>query len=108
VSDENGKGIGAAFAGLAAMPGAVAEVRSLVADLGDRLSRIEEALPSPLGSIEDAARVTGLSRSSIKRFLKNGQIRSIRLGRQVRVDLRDLKPFSRNIAAAAAKARAGK
>jgi hypothetical protein len=76
-----------------------AEVRSL-RDLVDQLRR---ALPTPTGTIEDAARAWGLSVSSVRRGIARGDIAARRVGRRVLVDLSQ-RPLTADEVAAEARA----
>ncbi len=48
----------------------------------DQLNRIEKKLDNPLNqvwfSISDVTRLTGLSRSTINRYISNGQLKSVK------------------------------
>jgi excisionase family DNA binding protein len=99
--------LGAAFAGLAAMPSGVAELRALLVRVNDRLERIEGRLPPTLVSLDDAAKALSVSRSTCKRMVAAGDLPSIRVGRLVRVDLSAMRPLSRDqVLTLAAAARA--
>lgn len=83
-----------------------AELVRLLPAIDERVARIEARLPPALGGIDDAARVTGMSRSSVKRALKTGDIQSTKVGRRVLIDLASLRPLSREkVIELAAKAR---
>lgn len=74
--------------------------------LGDELRHLRRALPPQLGPMSEAARLTGLSMSTVKRRVKDGSIPSRKVGRSVLVDLAALRPLmNEEVARAARRAR---
>lgn len=55
---------------------------------GDRLT-----VPSPLHDVEDVARLLGVSVSTIRRLVKAGELRAMRIGKQLRFDGRDIEAY---------------
>lgn len=56
--------------------------------------------PSPVLSLEDVARETGTSLSTVRRWISSGELRAYRYGKRViRVERRDLDRMRKQIAA---------
>lgn len=84
----------AAFAGLADVPAALARVEELNRELLARVARMEERLPRDLVPAPEYGRRTGLSRSSIARAIKAGELPVVRVGRRVLIDASAIRPVS--------------
>jgi excisionase family DNA binding protein len=52
---------------------------------------MERHLPSPLVTVEEAARVLGTSTATIRRWASAGEIPVLRVGRRIRVDLSKMR-----------------
>jgi excisionase family DNA binding protein len=83
---------------LAGALGPLVDLPARLAALDLRLARIEEALaalrrstPSALVPVDEAARLLGLSVSTVRRQIKSGALPSRRIGRSVRIDLAALR-----------------
>lgn len=82
-----------AIADLLQLPGLVRSLQAEVRDLREGLAEMAARLPAAeLATVAEAARVTGLSQVTIRRRIKAGDLQATRLGRSVRVDLRQLQP----------------
>jgi excisionase family DNA binding protein len=46
-----------------------------------------------LFSVEEAARILGLSPDKVRDLIRSGRLKSVRIDRSVRVDIRDLEKF---------------
>jgi excisionase family DNA binding protein len=98
----------AAFAGLADVPAVLARVEATNRELLERLERIEARLPLDLVPTEEYQRRTGLSRSSIARAIKSGELPVVRVGRRVLIDAGAVRPVTpETVARLAREARGG-
>src|SRR5262249_38918793 len=87
--------------------GAVIEAKlaPLCAQVGRLTSEVEalrKALPPALVTMTEAARLLGLSLSTVRRRVREGILPSCTVGRSVRVDLSGLKPLTDDQVAAEA------
>jgi excisionase family DNA binding protein len=96
-----------ALAALLALPGHVAELLAELHALRAELAEVRRALPASLGSMEQAAELTGLSGRTIRRRVRTGEIPARRVGRRILIDLAALKPLSTGDIAEAARAARG-
>ena len=80
-----------------------AEVRLLAREVAE----LRRALPAPLGSIEQAAQLTGVSERTLRRKIKSREIPSRKIGRRVLIDLAALRPMTEDEVVAAARAARG-
>jgi excisionase family DNA binding protein len=69
-------------------------VRSELSRLRQEVAALRRSLPPALGSMKDAARVTGLSLTTIKKRVAAGQIAHRRVGGRVLIDLASLHPVT--------------
>ena len=58
------------------------------------LARLRAVQPPPLVPVPEAAARLGLSVATVRRRLKDGELRAVRVGRAVRVDLSQVAPPS--------------
>lgn len=68
----------------------LAPLKEQVGQLSAQLEALRRALPPALVSVPEAARLLGLSVSSVRRRVKEGTLPSKRIGSAVRVDLAGL------------------
>jgi excisionase family DNA binding protein len=99
----------AAFAGLADLPGAVAELVQLVRRQGEQLDAIAKRLPADLVAPAEYCRRTGLSTSTVKRAVRSGALPVLRVGRRVLIDAAAARPtLPEDVARLAREARGSK
>jgi len=55
--------------------------------LTEEVERLRHALPPPLVSMREAARTLDVSLSTIRRRVRDGSLRAVRIGNMLRVDL---------------------
>ena len=88
---------------MAAIPDAD-EIRTIIRE---EIQRALAANARPeLVSIDEAAEVAGVSVSTIRRKVRTREIPSSRVGRQIRIDVRDLAPREAEVVDLAARVRA--
>ncbi len=75
------------------LPGRLAALDARLARIEEDLARLIRSAPSALVPIDEAARLMGVSVSTVRRQIKDGSIPSRRIGRSVRVDLAALRPL---------------
>ena len=73
-------------------------------DLTREVRELKKALPPLLVSVEEAAQRLNFHPSTIRRKLKDGDLREVRIGRSVRVDLSTLHPADEGEIASKARA----
>jgi excisionase family DNA binding protein len=66
-------------------------VRRELAGLREEMAAIRAAVPPQMISVADAAKRTGLCEATIRRQIKDGEIRCKRVGRRVLVDVSSLR-----------------
>lgn len=82
----------------------LAEVRALRAEVAE----LRACLPSPLVTVERACELLGISESTARRWIRDGELPVVKRGGSVRVDLSQVKAKPANdieVARAARKAR---
>jgi excisionase family DNA binding protein len=77
---------------LIALPAQVDTVMRELRKLQEEVRELRQALPAMLVSMEEAAKHLGVNYSTIRRWVKNGSVPSLKIGSTVRVDLRALRP----------------
>ena len=95
-------GLDETLAAIAELPAEVRALRREVAELRAEVAAMRASLParSPLKSATEAARHQGVSISTMRRWIRDGRVPTVRVGRVVRVDtskltLRDADDISR-------------
>jgi excisionase family DNA binding protein len=71
---------------------ALAPLQAEVGRLTTEVETMRKALPPAFVTLPEAARVLGLSLSTVRRRVKDGKLPCCHVGRSVRVDLASLKP----------------
>lgn len=71
----------------AALEAKLAPLRTEIHRLAEGLERLRHALPPPLVSMREAARTLDVSLSTIRRRVRDGSLRAVRVGNMLRVDL---------------------
>jgi excisionase family DNA binding protein len=83
--------------GLARLLAAVSEIPRRMAALEQQAREINEALramlPSTLYTVPEAARLFKVGVPTMRRWVRTGQVPSLKIGNVVRVDLTGLKPL---------------
>ncbi|HEX9048981.1 MAG TPA: helix-turn-helix domain-containing protein [Anaeromyxobacter sp.] len=85
--------LGAALGPLVDVPGRIAALDARLARIEEALATLRRSTPSALVPIDEAARILGVSVSTVRRQVRSGAIPSRRIGRSVRVDLAALRPL---------------
>jgi excisionase family DNA binding protein len=68
------------------------------------VKRVEGRLPAPLVTVEQAAAALGVSRPTIRRWVKAEKVAYVRRGRSIRIDLSRLRPLDASEVRAMGKA----
>jgi excisionase family DNA binding protein len=68
-------------------------VRAELADLRKDLAAIRALIPPQMTSVADAAKRTGLCEKTIRKLVRDGELRSKRAGSRVLVDVSSLPSF---------------
>jgi len=89
----------------AAVVAAVEPLAGQIAALTAEVAALRAASPPRLLSVDEAARALGISARSVWRRVQDGSLASQRIGRSVRVDVRDLHAEAPAAVAALALAR---
>lgn len=74
----------------AAVRAEVAPLHASVAKLSAEIEALRRAMPPALVTMREAARLLGLSLSTVRRRIRDGQLPARRVGKSVRVDLAGL------------------
>jgi excisionase family DNA binding protein len=91
---------------LTAIHAAVAPLRSEIERLRKEVRDLGAALPPQLLTVEEAAQRLRAHPSTVRRWLKTGELRQVRCGHSVRVDLSSVrKPDEQEIVKAATSLR---
>ncbi len=88
-------GLAQHLAELLVLPARISALEALVAALTESIEKLRRASPSTFVSMSDAARVLGVSISTLRRRIRTGEVPVVRIGRSVRVDLGALCPADR-------------
>jgi excisionase family DNA binding protein len=101
-----GEDFGRAFASLLDIPSAVRAMQVEIAALRSEVAALRKALPPVLVPVPEAARLLGVSESTLWRRIKDGTLPVQRIGSAVRVDLSSLRAAdAAEVARLAAEAR---
>jgi excisionase family DNA binding protein len=84
-------GVAALLERLAQLPERIGALESQSAQLAELLDALRAALPPALVSVADAARVWGVSVPTMRRWVREGRIATIKVENTVRVDLARLR-----------------
>ncbi len=75
--------------------------------LQEALAALQASLPPRLASRKEAWEICDVTEATLDRWIRDGDVRVVRRGRRVLVDLSSLKPVSEDDVAAAARAARG-
>ena len=70
-----------------AVAAACAPLAAEIRDLRAVVTSLKALLPPNLVSVSEACRLTGLSKATIHRRVKSGELGSVRIGQSLRIDL---------------------
>jgi excisionase family DNA binding protein len=85
-------GIAQALSALVAVPTRLAALEAQIASLTAAVEALRLVTPTSYGTVADAAKVLGVSISTLRRRIRAGDVPVTRIGRSVRVDLGALRP----------------
>ncbi len=69
------------------LPGLVQSLLTKIESLEDQVKALRETMPPRLVSTKEAARQLNTSESSIQRWVKEGELRSLKIGGSKKIDL---------------------
>lgn len=97
--------VGSAFEALAELPADLKGIKEELREVRAEMAQLRERIPPAMVAPKDAATALGVSLSTIRRMLARGELPSVRVGGQVRIDLSKVCIDGAAVATAARKAR---
>lgn len=82
------------FAALFDIPQRLSAIERSIRNLTDLLQEIRKSLPPKLVSVETAAEALEVSESTVRRWIKSGDIPYTKIGGSIRIDLAAFRPKS--------------
>lgn len=69
------------------LPGLVLSLQSEIKALKAEVHELRRAIPKPLVTVKEAMRLLDCSDSTVRRMIKAGELRTLRIGTVLRIDL---------------------